>query len=165
MAEYTLRSSLNPYKVVKCNISFRQLLNKGEEGKVIWLVEIRTVEPHKDGGDISPVYINYTSEKNLDKEIKKATEKIAEQINWEPLIDDLRPPFVSYSNPINNETVDIYSDVIVDIKDVLPAAGIDINSIKVIVNDIDVTDDIEVIGDPYYYRIKWSPSIRVLDKE
>jgi hypothetical protein len=165
MAEYLLRNTLNPNKVVKCAITFRQMVDSKSDGELIWLIEIGTVEPHKDGGKILPIIIHHTSTANLDSEIKKATEKIAEQINWGNVITDLRPPFVTYSYPKIDQTtkIDINTSVVVDIKDILPAAGIDPNSIQVVVNDIDVSNDIFLDGDPYQYRIRWSPKLRIYD--
>ncbi len=165
MAEYLLRNTLNPNKAVKCTITFRQIVNKGEEGEPVWLIEIGTVEPHKTGGIIPPVFIHYTTSSNLDAAIKEATEKIAEQIDWENLITDLRPPFVIYSFPEIDRVkkVGIYTSVIVDIQDILPAAGVDPNSIEVTVNDIDVSNEISLEGDPYQYRIRWDPKVRVYD--
>jgi hypothetical protein len=162
MAEYLLRNSLNPGKVVSCSVSFRQIVNKGEEGEPVWLVEIRTLEPHKDGGSIPPEYIHYTNDQNLDVAIRKATQRIASKVNWEPTITDIRPPFVVDYSP-RSDVVDIYSDVMVDITDILPAAGIDPDSITMTINGLDVTDEIELIGDPYNYRVMWQPKIRVLD--
>ena len=162
MAEYLLRNSLNPGKVVSCSVSFRQIVNKGEEGEPVWLVEIVTLEPHKDGGKILPEYIHFTNDQNLDVAIRNATQRIADQVDWSPIMKDLRPPFVKYYSP-RSSVVDIYSDVVVDITDILPAAGIDPNSIRVTVNDLDVTEELELIGDPYDYRVIWKPKIRVLD--
>jgi len=162
MAEYLLRNSLNVNKVVKCTITFRQMVNKGDSGEPVWLVEIGTTEPHKDGGNISPIFIHYTSDINLDEAVKEATEQLALQVDWEPTDEDIRPPFVVYSSPIEN-VVSIYSNVVVDIKDIFPAAGIDPDSIEVIVNDMDVTNEIQLNGDPYEYRVIWDPKIRVLE--
>lgn len=162
--DYLLRNSLNPSKVVKCTITFRQITNKGEEGEPVWLVEINTPEEHKDGGSIPPVFIHYVSSINIDEAIRDATKLIAEQIDWSPMAVDLRPPFVTYSFPSTiDEIVSLHSNVVVDIMDILPAAGIDPSSIKVTVNDFDVSDEIELIGDPYNYRIIWDPYIRVAD--
>lgn len=166
MASYLLRNSLNPSKVVSCSITFRQLIDKNSsDGELKWVVELITSEPHKDGGDILPVYINYTSETNLDLEIKKATETISKQIDWEPLDVDLRPPFLSNCNTEEGEEVSIYSDLEFVIMDVLPAAGIDPDSINLTVNGFDVTDELKIEGNPYEYSIKWSPYLRILEEE
>lgn len=165
MAQYLLRNSLNPTKVVACSVTFRQVVNKGEEGEPVWLVEVVTVEPHKNGtGVIPPVYEHYTTDQNLDVVINTATRKIAGQIDWTPLTDDLRAPFVYYSEPVA-AVVGMHEDVLVDIKDILPAAGIDPESIEVVINGIDVTNEIDLSGSPYDYRIIWRPKIRVYDYE
>ena len=163
MTDFLLRNSLNPYKVVNCTITFRKITNKGEEGQPVWLVQIATLEPHKDGGEIPPVFIHYTSSDNLDEAIREATTTIAAQVDWEPLLEDVRPPFVTVSSPTEGEEVSIYSNVTVIIKDLLPAAGIDLSSIEMTVNGFDVTSEIEVSGDPYEYTVEWKPFMRVLD--
>ena len=163
MTDFLLRNSLNPYKVVNCTITFRKITNKGEEGEPVWLVQIGTTEPHKDGGEIPPAFIHYTSSINLDEAIRAATNSIAAQVDWGTLLDDLRAPYVTTSTPTQGEEVSIYSNLTLVIKDVLPAAGIDPNSIEVSVNGFDVTSEIEVSGDPYEYIVKWKPFLRVLD--
>lgn len=164
MGEYLLRNSLNPGKVVKCAITFRQLVNKNEDGELVWLIQINTLEPHKDGGVIPPLFIHYTSSNNLDDAIKDATQTISKQIDWGALNTDLRPPFVTYNYPyITHSVVGIYSSVTIDITDVLPSAGIDPDSIEVIINDMDVTGEIKLDGDPYQYRVRWDPKVRVYD--
>lgn len=164
MAEYLLRNSLNPDKVVSCAITFRKITNKDQRGEPIWLVQIATEEPHKTGGSIAPIFIHLATLNNLSLEINQATEKIAAQVNWGTLKEDLRPPILSIIEPINDlESVSIKSNMIFDIEDLLPAAGVDIDSIKVLINDVDVTDEVDISGDPYQYRVIWKPFKRVLD--
>ena len=162
MATYTIRNTLSPSKIVSCTITFRSIINKGEDGEPVWLVEINTVEPHKNGGSIPTEFIHLVSTTNLDAAIKKATEHISSQINWEPLVDDKTAPSIIASSPTNDSVVDINSDVWLDIKESLPAAGIDISSVKIFVNNIDVSDQLDVDGDSYSYRIRWTPT-RVYD--
>ena len=166
MANYLLRNSLNPNKVVSCTITFRQFIDKNaKDGELRWVIEITTAELNKSGGKIAPVYINHTSETNLDLEIKKATEVISKQIDWEPVTSDIRPPFVSYCNIEEGETVDINSDLVFTIEDILPAAGIDPNSIRVMVNGMDVADKLKITGDPYRYDVRWTPYMRFYEEE
>ena len=163
MAIYFLRNSLNTDKVVSCTITLRQIINKGEDGEPVWLIEVATKEPHKDGtGDILPEYIHYTSDTNLDTAIRETTEIIAAQVDWEVTATDFRAPYVTYHEPYQG-TAGIYSGVFVSIKDILPTAGIDMDSIEVTINGIDVTEELEIKGDPYEYNIRWWPKIRVLD--
>jgi len=165
MAQYLLRNMLNPGKVVGCSVTFRQLINKDEKGETVWLIEAVTPEPHKDGtGDILPEYVHYTEDQNLDVAINEATERIAAQVDWAPLTNDLRPPFVVDYEP-KAPIVGIYSDVVVVIKDIFPTGGIDPDSIEVVINNIDVTDEIKLLGDPLQYSVMWGPPIRVFDYE
>ena len=160
MAEFTIRNGLNPNKAIRCTVTFRQLINKGEEGEPVWVLQLGTTEPHKDGGAIAPVFVHYTSATNLDNAISDAVATISEQVNWLPLVADVRPPFVDKYIPTGGESK-ILGDVSISIKDLRPAAGIDINSIKMTVNGQDVTSDSEITGDPYYYNITWRPPFRM----
>jgi hypothetical protein len=166
MAQFIVRNSLNPSKAVRFGVTFEQLVPKGREGEPIWLAEVATDEPHKDGGDIPPEFINLVSLDSLDAEIEKAVETISAQIDWTPTAEDLRPPFVVSSYPTEYE-VSIESFVEIVIKDHLPAAGIDISSINMVITadgkDFDVTNELYITGDPFLYTIKWMPAIRVYD--
>jgi hypothetical protein len=164
MAQFLIRNSLNPQKVVKCGITFEQVTPTNYEAEPIWVVELATDEPHKDGGIIPPEFINLISLNNLDEEIEKAVEIISAKIDWTPLEIDLRPPFVESCLPSEYE-VDIESRIEIVLKDVLPSAGIDIDSIQMTINDFDVTDELEVTGDPWVYYIRWAPKLRIYEQE
>ncbi len=164
MAQFLIRNSLNPQKVVKCGITFEQVTPKDYEGEPIWVVELATDEPHKNGGSIPPEFINLTSLDNLDEEVEKAVEIISAKIDWTPLEVDLRPPFVESCYPSSYET-SIETILKIVLKDVLPSAGIDINSITMTINDFNVLPELEITGDPYEYTLKWSPFMRVYSEE
>lgn len=164
MAQFLIRNSLNPQKVVKCGITFEQVTPTNYEGEPIWVIELATDEPHKNGGSIPPAYINLTSLDNLDEEIEKAVEIISDKIDWTPLEIDDRPPFVESVYPDSYE-VDIESRIEIILKDLLPSAGIDIDSISMTINDLNVTSELEITGDPYEYTLKWNPFMRVYSEE
>jgi hypothetical protein len=163
MAQFLLRNSLNPQKVIKCGITFKQIVPARGKGEPIWLVEIATDEPHKDGGNIPPEFINLVTLDNLDQEIEKAVAIISAKVNWAPLESDTRAPFVESCHPSTYE-VDINSSIKIVLKDLLPAAGIDIDSIRMVINDIDVTQDLNITGDPYECKVEWQPPMRVFEE-
>jgi hypothetical protein len=164
MAQFLIRNSLNTQKVVKCGITFEQVTPKNLEGEPIWVVELATDEPHKNGGNITPVFINLTSLDSLDAEIEKAVETISDQIDWTPLEEDTRAPLVYSVYPTNYEvSMDAFVEIV--IQDLLPSAGINIDSIQMTINDFDVTDDLTITGDPYEYKLKWNPPLRVYSSE
>lgn len=162
MAEYIVRNSLNPHKVVKCGVTFRQVVSKDGTGDPIWLVEVATDEPHKNGGDIPSVFVNLLTLNDLDSELKKATETISAMIDWSPLYNDTRAPIVTSCYP-SSYYADIQSNIEIVLSELLPAGGIDINTITMEINGWDVTNELDITGDPYEYNIKWEPSLRIFD--
>jgi hypothetical protein len=163
MAQFLLRNSLNPNKAVKCGITFRQVVPKEGDGEAIWLVEIATNEPDVSGNSIPPEYVNVRSLTYLGEEIKEAVENIAAKIDWTPLIDDTRVPYVDSIRPSDYE-VELETSIEIVLKEILPAAGIDIDSIIMTVNGFDVTDELEITGDPYEYKVIWNPTMRVTEE-
>lgn len=136
---------------------------KSAEADATWLVEVATNELDKNSDKIPPEYINLTSLKDLDAEIGKVAAIIAEKIDWLPLDEDFNAPFVSDYSPSETLDVDIHSNVKVVIKEHFPSGGIDKESIKITINDFDITDESDISGDGFEYKLKWKPSIIVYD--
>lgn len=164
MAEFIVRNSLNPHKVIKVGVTFNQVTPKGYEGEDLWVVEVATNETTVSGETIRPVYINNVTARTLDEEIANAIGILSAQVDWSPLLDDTREPIIESISPAEYE-VDIESSVEISLQEILPAAGIDIDSITMTVNDFDVTDTLEITGDPYRYKVKWKPFLRIYDEE
>jgi hypothetical protein len=162
MAYFTVRNSLNPHKAIVCGITYKQVIDKNSyDGELIWVMEVATDEPHiTTSGTIPPYFINITNESDLDLEIEKAISYISQQVNWEPLVADTRPPFVTSVQP-DTYIQKMHENVIVTITDLHPSEGIDLNSIEMTVNGIDVTDDLRIGGDEYEYIVEWRPPARV----
>jgi hypothetical protein len=161
MAYFQVRNSLNLGKVIVCGITYKQVVSKGNEGEAIWVIEVATDEPHiTTSGTIPPYYINATEGMDINFEIEKAVAHISQQVNWEPLGKDTRAPYVTWMQPADY-IQKIRDDVFVGIEDQHPSQGIDKNSIKMIVNGVDVTNDILIAGDEYAYNIRWSPPARI----
>lgn len=158
MADFVVRNSLNPYKAVKLNITFQQQVLEGEEGELFWLVEINTTEPDLNGDPIKSEYIHLRSLTYLDEEIQEAVSAISAQIDWSPYIEDTREPVVYSYSPSETSNVSIDSYIELVLKDILPSAGIDLSSINVKLNEEDITNQCEITGDPYEYKVKWVPN-------
>ena len=123
-----------------------------------------TDEPHvTTSGTIPPYFINVTDELDLDLEIEKAVAEISKQVDWSPLATDTRPPFVNSVQP-DTYIVPIQENVILGIIDLHPSLGIDINSIEMTVNGIDVTQDLRISGDEFEYTVEWRPPARVYEQ-
>jgi len=161
MAEFSVRNSLNPDKVVIFGITYRQLVPKGNDGELIWVIEIKTDELDIDENPISPVYVHTRTLTYLDEEINRAVAELSSKINWLPLASDTRSPYVDSISPSTYE-IELESSIEVVLKEILPAAGMDLSSITMFVNGFDVTNELEITGDPYEYKVKWSPFMRVM---
>ena len=154
---------MNPYKAVRFNITFQQQVMKGLEGEPFWLAEINTTEPSVSGTQIASEYLHLRTLINMDVEIEKAVSNICKQIDWAPQIDDTRGPIVTDYSPSETTDVSIDSNIQLTINDLLPSAGIDVSSIKVTLNGLDITGKLDITGDPYEYKVKWKPSTIVYD--
>ena len=163
MAHFIVRNSLNPGKVVKFSITLQQQVLKGWEGEPIWMAEINTLEPSASGIDLVSKYLHLRTLNNLDEEIEKAVSELCEQIDWSPLENDNRAPYVSYYTPSETENVSIESSVEIVLKESLPSTGIDDSSITITLDGMDITNEVEIIGDPYEYTLKWKPSLIVYE--
>jgi len=164
MAEFLIRNSLNPHKVVKAAVTLTQYVdyNTGE-GEPIWLLAVGVSEPDKDTGiPIKEKYANLVTLDNVDEEIEKLVNKISAQIDWGELLDDDRAPFVDEVYP--TEFVAKMEDPVeFIIKETLPAAGIDLSTLKLTANGLDITSELEITGNPHEYHIKWRPKKKVYD--
>lgn len=163
MADFIVRNSLNPYKSVRFSITLQQQVLKGSEGEPIWTAEINTLEPSVSGTQLKSKYLHLRTLNNLDEEIGKATSELCEQIDWSPLLTDRRAPYVDSYVPEEGLGVDIDGSVEIVIKESLPAVGIDMDSISVVFDGVDITDEVTITGDPYEYTLKWKPSTIVYE--
>lgn len=164
MAEFIVRNSLNPNKAAKLGITYTHLTPKGYEGESMWFLEVATDELDVNGNSINPVFIDDISSRTLDEEIAKAVSLVAAQIDWSPLVTDRWSPTIESMSPATYE-VDIDSSLEIDMKDILPSAGIDLSSINLTINEFDVTNELSITGDPYRYKIKWHPFLRIYEEE
>lgn len=167
MTDFFVHHSLNITKSVKFNLTLRYFIPKSARGDHKWILEIGTTHLDMNGKPIQAVKIHDINAENLDSIIEEALSGMCAQIDWSPFVSDPDAPFVDEVRPKNNEIVPIGSNIFVRIKENLPAAGIDLSDIKVILNngvtDFDITGEVKITGDPYQYELTWIPSSRVYD--
>lgn len=139
----------------------------GERGDHKWVLEIGTTYKDLNGDDVPSKKIHNISTDNLDTIIEEAVSDMCSNIDWTPLLSDRDAPYVDEYGREGSD-VPIASNVSMIIKDRLPAAGIDVSNVKVILNnsmqDFDITSEVNVTGDPYEYTLRWSPPLRVYSR-
>jgi hypothetical protein len=148
-------------------MTLRYFVVKGEEGEHMWVLEIGTSHVGIGGAKISSRKIHNVNVDNLDQIIEENLAILASQIDWGNLLSDNDPPYLNNFLPAG-ENVEIGSNVSFTLKEQLPAAGIDISSIKVFFNngavEFDISNDIRISGDPYEYTIEWEPDDRIYSR-
>ena len=166
MTEFFVHNSLNLTKAVKFNITLRYFVVKGERGDHKWVLEIGTTHLDANGNPIQAKKIHNISAENLDEIIENALSDMCSQIDWSPFVSDVDAPYIDSVTPEGTD-VSIGSSIYIKIKERLPAAGIDLSNLKVTLNnsmvDFDITNEIDITGDPYEYILKWAPPMRVYD--
>jgi hypothetical protein len=163
MADIYVINSLNYSKAVKFNIGLRRIIPKDRDGDFLWILEVGTTESGIDGRDHLAVKVNEINVDNVDDVLENAVSNLCNYIDWRPLLRDIKKPVVENVYP-EGEDVSIASNVVIDMKDHLPSAGMDLSNMKVSINsgvfDFDITSEVEVSGDPYEYTLEWRPRIR-----
>lgn len=106
------------------------------EGDGIWVLTLSTTEPDENGDPIPTEFINLVSKETVHLELEAAMGRIGQKIDWGTLEEDNRPPrLVSLTPDLNQTTaVPIISNVIIRLKDPLPAAGMDLSTLNVRLN-------------------------------
>ncbi len=110
------------------------------EGEEIWILTVSTTELDSNGNKIGIEVVNVLSLDTAHDEIQAAMGRIGQQIDWGTLrVDDIAPEIKSLTPPIaQTENVPIMSDVIARIIDPLPAAGMDLTTLNMSINQIPV---------------------------
>ena len=161
--EFLVKNSLNPHKVVKCNVTLTQYVNKeSQDGDPIWLLAVGTGELDKNGQKINELYTNLVSLDNVSEEIDKLVQQISEQIDWQPLDKDTQAPYVDSVYPVEY-IAKIDEPVEFIIKDSVPSEGIDLSTLKLVANGFDITTELQITGNPQEYHLKWRPKIVIYD--
>jgi hypothetical protein len=131
------------------------------DGEAIYVLEFLCGALDSDGNPIETVIINNVSAEDVKAQIEVGLDEIGRQIDWPNQQDDEYAPRVVEIFPKANSTdVPISSHVFGTLKEFFPTTGIDPSTIKLKVNGIDVTSDLQLSGEEVEYKFRWIPSIR-----
>jgi len=147
-------------KIIVTGILEQVDLQETVDGEVIWILRLVTNFFKSDGTLATPVYVVEVTEDTLSEEIRKGISEIASQIEWDNIEEDSKPPhIVSMSPSPSEENVNIHSNVQVRLRDSFPTVGIDPATIKLKVNGIDVTSELDIKGVDNEFLVTWVPQI------
>ena len=110
------------------------------EGEQVWILTLDTPELDKSGKSIPTEVVNVLSKDTVHLEIEAAFGRIGNKINWGTLLSDTQPPrLLEITPPLDQTTnVSILSNIIARIQDPLPAAGIDLSTLNVRLNNFPI---------------------------
>jgi len=140
---------------------------KDPEGERIWILTVSTSELDSSGDKIGIEVVNVLSLDTVHDEIEAAMGRIGEQIDWGTLlVDNVAPQLKSLEPSITQtENVSIVSNVVARIIDPLPAAGLDLSTLNMSINELPVIsggvavspNDIELRGTVFDTTVIFRP--------
>jgi hypothetical protein len=130
------------------------------EGDGSWILILATNEPDINGDPIDPEFINVVSTGTVHQEIEAAMGRIGSQVDWGTISPDTRPPKLVEITPALGQTTDvpITSNIVVRLQEPLPAAGIDLSTVKITLNDFDITNDVDLRGNIFDLTAIYRPT-------
>jgi len=157
--QINLFNAKNPNgKRVPVTLTLEQIdITNTNDGELVYIASLSTGARKPDGTRIDTVYVNTLTEEDFKKEVQKELTFIASQIDWGVLESDVYQPMIIDMTPRNNEQVDINRDVFIQLKDPFPASFIDLNTLKLSVNDVDVTSEVQVSEKENQITLQWTP--------
>lgn len=130
------------------------------EGEQNWILIAETTEADIHGNKINPEIVNIVTTGTVHLEIEAALGRIGSQVDWGTIQEDTQPPKLIEITPALNQTtnVPITSNVVFRLQEPLPAAGIDLSTLKVMLNGFDVTNDLELRGNIFDLTVIYRPT-------
>lgn len=161
MTHILVQNSLNYNKAVMVDINVVRLVTTQSDGDYKYLLQASTSEKSSTNTKILPVYINNSKNYiSLDTAVDAAVSKLMTPIDWGVLIEDKYAPLITKHVPYG-DNVSIASFIHVQIEDRIPASGIDLSEMEVVLETggikFDITNDCIIKGSPFRYDIYWRP--------
>lgn len=153
-------------QVVKPKGEFNTSFWQNSRGESYWEIAIYTSGMDSDGYVLGPYWIDvYDTEQSINDLVNNKVEEICGEIDWsrshlieDSLLEqaDLYAPIVSWQYPSAGQiNVPIDSRIVIRLRELLPAKGIDISTLTFKVGGFFVSPDIT--GNPYDYTISYRP--------
>lgn len=130
------------------------------EGDQSWILIAQTTERNISGNRINPEIVNLVTTGTVHLEIEAALGRIGSQVDWGTIQADTSPPKLIDITPALTQTtnVPITSDIVFRLQEPLPAAGIDLSTLRVVLNDFDITGDVELRGNIFDLTVIYRPT-------
>ena len=161
MPEISVINPNSDHGAISMHVDLVSIVPLGELGEHKYVFSIHTLYKDKNNDNILPIYVCTTKINGFWEALPNAISSICDKIDWGTIQVDTFKPYVVYYAPIGSN-VSLFSSVVVRLKDSYPSSGIDMDSIKMYINDIDVTDDVAINGTYKDIKLVWNPVRRIL---
>jgi hypothetical protein len=161
MAEVLIQNMRNPEQVITIMVTLkRAIIADLGTGDLYWTLEVSTKQRTADNELIQPIRRYITNRSTFTDDVNEAIDELCRQIPWD-YIPDTTPPAVSTHWPFDGaEGVPLDTKITINITELAPSSGIDINTLKVKVKGFDLTNLVEVKGDLSSFSLSVTPDTK-----
>jgi hypothetical protein len=130
-----------------------------KDGSTRYFMVLQTGVLDTSLNSIDPIYVNGVTQKTLKDELQKALTTLATKINWGLLEADTTPPIIESLNiPNQSVNVSINTDLFITLQDPMPSSLINPASIKLEVQGIDVSNNLNIVENGNTVTVQWIPN-------
>jgi hypothetical protein len=181
MATFIVRHHLYPRNPKKFTVSLDKVAKLVGEPNTIFprkgsdvdFWEIRIAPPEDaidiDGNVVKSLWIDTAIQDTIDSTIVGGINQLSELIDWSQggefeAEEDRYAPKVTETVPVpNEENVPIDQVIKIVLEDLLPASGIDMDTVKLYVDNIEIVPS-EIKGNPFRLEVYYKPPSPVLEE-
>jgi hypothetical protein len=148
MAEVLIQNMRDPSQQITAVVTLRQMIIPTvDPSNPMWILEASTIEEDEDGDMIEPVRVYLSNHDTLTEDINGLITQLCKKVNW-TYVEDTTPPKIVSHWPMKDATdVSVDTEIIINLEEAPPSAGIDLDSIRVKVKGFDLTNQVTIKGD------------------
>lgn len=148
MAEVLVQNMRDPSQQITVVVTLRQMIIPTVDPRdPKWVLEASTIETDEDGDPIEPVRMYLSNNETLTDDINSLITDLCKKIDWTYEVDTTPPTVVSHWPMRDALDIEVDTEIIINIEETPPSAGIDMDSIMVKVKGFDLTDQLAINGD------------------
>ena len=164
MAELLVRNPRKENQVIAVGVVMKQVKiatdDPAMEGELSWILEATTSAVNCDGDDLPSKWCYLVSFATVDEQINDLINQLCEDVCWD-LIPDTTPPRIYYYYPLTGSgNIPLSMTLQINIEDLFPTAGINKDSIALTFKGFDVSDHLNITGNPLAYTITYTPGTK-----
>ena len=148
MAEVLIQNMRNPAQHITVVVTLKQVIIPDvDPSGTQWVLSASTTQTDTAGNLIPPVNKYLSSQTTVTDDVTGLLADLCKLIPWDTVVDTTPPQLVGCWPVPGAMGVDVATELIVNIAEPPPSAGIDLSSIRLYVKGFDLTDQLSITGD------------------